>query len=265
MRELTPTEARLLLDPNETTGSTLVRTSLLHLAASGYLGVEARAKRSWLATGGNQVVRGASVAPLPAHLAVVLDALFPPGKPAAPLAPTEMAQRLQKAFGYDYGRYLTRHLRAPLVERGLLEVEEYRWMRVFTRTRHRHTAAGERLRGQVSAELRGADEVLALVERDPPRAAAAALKLGGLVLIAEGLRPHLPVLAGATRASPTAETFASFDVAEEEERRAAWLDSAELLSGVEWGVVLDAIDGMSDAFDAGGGDGGGDGGGGGGE
>jgi hypothetical protein len=260
MSELTPTEAQLLLDPHKVRPGSLVRTSLLHLAAAGYLRVEARSRRSWLGTGGNQIVRGAAVAPLPAHLAVVLDAVFPPGKPPKPLDPTSMAQRLQGAFGFDYGRYLTRHVRAPLVDRGLLEVEEYTRLRIFKLKRHRHTAAGERLRDGIAADMRVADEIAELVERDPPSAAAAALKLGGLVLIAEGLRPHLPALAEATDAGIAGGMLASLDV-EAEERRAAWLESADLLSGIEWGSVFDAIGGMADAFDAGGGDGGSDGGG----
>lgn len=267
--DLTPAEAMVLLEPNTVSGRSVVRTSLLHLAAAGYLRAEVHAKRSWLGTGGGtRLVRTEAAGPLPDHLAVVLNALFPPAKSEASISPTEMTYRLQRAFGYDYARYLAGHIRPLLLSKALLSVEEYRWMWIVPRRRYLHTDAGMRLRERIGTRLRGAEGLPELLQRDPRRAAAAAASLGGLVLIAESLRPHLGGLANAARSEPSLTLLATLD-ADEDERRNAWLEGADLFAEIDWGSILDAVEGVGDAFDAGGdsggGDGGGDGGGGGGE
>ncbi len=265
---LTPSEAQVLLDPGSVSARSVLRTSLMHLAAAGHLHARVQEKRSRFGSGvETRLVRGASPAAAPAQLAVVLDALFPPGKPNAGLAPAEATHRLQRAFGYDYSRYLARHIRPLLVSRGLLEVESYRWLGIFTRSRHRHTAAGARIRERIAADLRATDDIPRLLERDPARAAASAAKLGGLVLVAEGLRPHLGALAAAARRElpDTPGAIPLLAGEEEDDRRTAWLDAAELASSLDWGALMEAIDGVGEAFDGGdggGGDGGGDGGGG---
>ena len=264
--DLSPTEALVLLEPNTAPGQDAVRASLLHLAAAGYLRAEVRTKRSWLGTGGEtRLARGPATGHPPDHLAVVLDALFPPAKSEASIGSTEMTYRLQHAFGYDYARYLARHVRPLLVSKALLAGEEYRWMGIVPRRRFRHTDDGVRLREHVATRLSGAAEIPELLRRDPGRAAASAAGLGGLVLIAEGLRPHLGELASAARSEPDLSLVATLG-ADEEERRAGWLEWADLLAELDWGSILDAIDGVGDAFDAGGdagsADGGGDGGGG---
>jgi uncharacterized membrane protein YgcG len=261
--DLTPTEAQVLLEPNTTPGRSAVRTTLLHLAATGHLRPEVQPRRSWLDAGGKRVARGQSAVALPEHVAVVLEALFPAGSEQKPLAPTEMLGRLQKAFGYDYGRYLSGHIRPLLVRRGALEVEEYVQLLVIRRRRYRHTAHGARLRDQVEAKLRAAGDVLDAVYRDPPRAAALAAQMGGLILISAALRPHLHTLSQAADPSTSATPLiVELNAADEEERRNGWLDGVEMFSDVDWGSILDSIDGMGDAFDAGGDGGGGDGGGG---
>jgi hypothetical protein len=265
--DLTPAEALVLLEPNKVSGRSVVRTSLLHLAAAGYLRAEVQAKRSWLGTGGGtRLVRTDAAGPLPDHLAGVLNALFPPAKSEASLSPAEVTSRLQRAFGYDYARYLALHIRPLLLSKALLSVEEYRWMRIVPRRRYLHTDAGMRLRERIGTRLRGADGLPELLRSDPRRAAAAAAGLGGLVLIAEGLRPHLGELANAARSEPSITLIATLE-ADEDERRNAWLEGADLFAEVDWGAILDAVSGVGDAFDAGGdsagGDGGGDGGGGG--
>lgn len=258
---LTPTEAEVLRDPGSASGKSALRTALLHLAATGYLRAESRPGRSWSGTKGT-VRRGASTGVLPDHLAAVMDALFPPGKPDVPLAPTEIMRRLQGKFGYDYGGYLTRHVRPLLVSRGLVEEEEYRWLGLITRRRYRHTAAGAEVRGEIEAVLGRAAEVAALLPHNPARAAGLAASLGGIVLIADGLRPHIHALATAARSSVSSEMVPSLEL-EEEERDTAWLEAADLLTAVDWAAALDVVDSFGDATDGGadggdGGDGGGE-------
>lgn len=268
LEDLTPAEAQLLVEPNKTPAKNVLRTSLLHLAASGHLRSEVQRKRSWLDAGGARVARGPAATPPPEPLRVVLEAVFPPWKTDAPLTPNEMLHRLQQVFGHDYSRYVTEHLRPLLERRGLVEVEEYTWLRVFRRKRYRHTAAGARLRADIEARLGTAKELAAAVYLDPSRAVALAEGMGGLVLIAEGLRPHLKALGRAASAHPDGATglLVSHYAEDDEERRTGWLHAAEMMAELDWGIILDAIDSMGDAFDGGadggGGDGGGDGGGG---
>ncbi|HEX8362864.1 MAG TPA: hypothetical protein VF613_22260, partial [Longimicrobium sp.] len=248
------------LDPNAVSARRVVRTSVLHLGAAGHLRAQAPEKRSWFGGGaGARIVRGPAPARVAEHLAPVLEALFPPGKPPAALAPTEVMHRLQRAFGYDYGRYLARHIRPRLVSRGLLEVESYPWLGIFNRRRYRCTPAGARLSERIVADLQAAEEIPQLLQRAPRRAAAAAAALGGLVLIADDLRPHLGVLAEAARQHPPLPLGDE----EEDDRWGVRLEAADILTGLDWGVLLDSIDGVGDAFDGGdggGADGGGDGG-----
>jgi hypothetical protein len=223
---LTPSEAHVLLEPNTASAWSAVRTSLLHLAAAGYLRGEAQPKGRLGTGGGTLLLRGTADRRPADHLAVVLDALFPPGKPVAPLSSARMTSRLESAFGYDYGRYLARHLRPLLVTKGLLEVEAYRWLGIIPRRRYRHTEAGARLREAVALRLQRAGEVPELLRRDPRGAALSRLAL--IALLDD----------------------------DEEERRADWLDAADLLAEADWGAVLEVVDGLGDAFDGGGSDGG---------
>ncbi|HEX8391053.1 MAG TPA: GPP34 family phosphoprotein [Longimicrobium sp.] len=267
---LTPTEAQVLLEPNSIPPQKALRTALMHLAGAGHLRLLDGPPRPWWWGGSRKRVRRAARnSPLPGHLSAVMAALFPPSKPDEPLSPEEMTTRLQAAFGYSYGQFLSGHVLPELVSRGLLEVEEYRLLRLFPQRRYRHTAQGEAARAWVQGALQPARHLPELLRRDPAGAAAASARLGGLVLIADELRPHLADLAAAARGNPTMpEMITMLDGVAEDERRIAWLDAVEILGEVDWGGVLEAVDGVGSAFDsadAGGSDGGGDGDGGGGE
>lgn len=270
---LSPAEARVLLDPDRLPGREAVRTALMHLAALGHLRAESTTRRSWGVTSATIRLHGTGrgVGGLPAHLRVLLDALALPADGSAGPAPTEVVHRLQKAFGYDYGRYVDPQLRSPLVERGLLRAEETRVAGLFRRVRHHPTAEGERLRTELQGGVRAAAALPALLERDPASTASAAVALGGALLLADELRPHFAALGEAVRAHQPAMAEALLSplaLAEEDERRERWMETLTLLAEIDWGGVLDALDGVADAFDAGdggGADGGGGDGGGGGE
>lgn len=266
---LTPAEARVLLDPDKVPGREVVRTALMHLAALGHLRAEPVTRRSWGFTSTTPYLHGTGRDPaeLPPHLRVLLDALALPASDAG-LAPNEVVQRLQKAFQAGYGRYVADHLRRPLVKRGLLRAREEPVLRIFSRVRHHPTEQGERLRADLQERVRAAAALPALLERDPASAATAAVALGGALLLADELRPHLAVLGEAVRTHQPAlagALLSPLELAKEEARMERWVDTLGLLAEIDWGSVLDALDGVAGAFDAGdggGADGGGDGGGG---
>lgn len=257
-----PVHAHALLAP-DAPAHELVRTALLHLAALGFVRAQTEMRRGMFKTGSAvRLHRGDGREPLPAELAPVLEALYPPNKPPGSLGRTEVMHRLQQRFGYDYGRYRSRHVRPALVERGWLVEEASRTLWIVPRRRFLHTAEGARLKMGLEASLQPAAEAAARVPSDPRGALQVVAALGPLALVSEALRPHLPALADAARAEGAllpAEMLTTPD--EEEERRGAWLDALELLGQIDWAGMLEATDGFGD----GGADGGGDGGGGGGE
>ncbi|MEW5925990.1 MAG: hypothetical protein AB1941_00750 [Gemmatimonadota bacterium] len=115
---LIPVLAQALVDPGAAGARDVIRAALLHLVALGHLGVEVQEKKVLFTT--SRVVRlqrREGRAPCPPELTVILDALFPPDKPEKPLGATEVVYRLQQVFGYDYGRYLARHVHPELVGR----------------------------------------------------------------------------------------------------------------------------------------------------
>lgn len=258
-----PVYARALLTPGAPARE-LVRTALLHLAALGFVRAQTETRRGIFATGSAaRLHRGEGRGPLPAELAPVLEALYPPDKPSASLGRTELAHRLQQRFGYGYGRYRSRHVLPALVERGWLVEEAYRTLWIVPRRRFLRTAEGERLKKQLEARLQPAAEAAARASSGPRGALRVVAALGPLALVSEMLHPHLPALAGAARAEGALLPAGMLTTPEEEEeRRGAWLDALEIFGEIDWAGVLDALDGFGDAGADGGGDGG-DGGGGG--
>lgn len=254
-----PVHAHALLAP-DAPAHELMRMALLHLSALGSIAAATEPRRRF-GGGGIRFRRGDGRGPVPAELAPVLDALFPPDGPAASLSRTDLAHRLQVRFGYDYGKYRSKIVRPALVERGWMEEEAYRALGVIPRRRYRRTAQGERVRVEIEARLRPAADAAARVESDPRGALAVVAALGPLALMAEPLRPHLATLVQAAHADGAALPAELLTAAEEDERRTTWLDALGMLADVDWGGMLDAIDGFGDAGADGGGDGGGGGGG----
>jgi hypothetical protein len=262
--DLTPLDALVLLDPNKPVGARAVRLALRLLAARGVIRT-AEPRRGIERWTGTRLCVGIPSAALPSALAAVADALRRDAVDEVTLAPTECVARLQRAFRYDYAHYLRDHLRLPLVARGLLEVHEYRQLGIFTRRRYHYTDAGLRARARVERTTARLGEVPALLATAPRQAARVAAVAGALVLLEDALRPHHAALATALRdygASTDAGALED-DVAtllDDEERRLGWMDGIDALQTVDWGDVMNAVDGVADAFDAGGGDGGVDGG-----
>lgn len=252
-----PVHAHALMAP-DAPAHELMRMALLHLSALGFMGVEAEPRRGLFSGPAERFRRREGRGPLPAELGLVLDAIFPPAKPAASLSRTELAHRLQGRFGYDYGKYRSKIVRPALVERGWMAEEAYRTLGVIPRRRYRRTAEGERVAREIDARLRPAADAAARVSSDPRSALAVVAALGPLALLAEPLRPHLATLAQAARSDGAVLPAGLLEAAEEEERRTAWLDALEVLGEIDWAGILDALDGFGDAgADGGGGDGGG--------
>lgn len=260
-----PVHAHALLTP-DAPAHELLRTALLHLAALGFVQARTETTRGMFGTRSEaRLHRGDGRGPLPAELAPVLEALYPPNKPPAPLGRTELAHRLQQRFGYDYGRYRSRHVRPALVERGWLVEETSRTLWIIPRRRFPRTAEGERVAAELETRLQPAVEAAARAPSDPRGALRGMAAVGSLALVSEALRPHLPALAGAAAAEGAPFPAEMLATPEEEERRAAWLDTLEILGDIDWAGVLEVVDGFGDAGADGGGDGGDGGGGGGGE
>jgi hypothetical protein len=249
-----PAHVQLLLHPEAPAGNAL-RIALLHLSTMGYIGVESVQKRIlFVTTTSVRFGRRDGREPLPGELLVLLDVLFPPGKPPKPLASTEIIHRLQRQFGTDYGKYVAEHLRPELIERGWMREEEIRVLGVIPRRRHILTPEGEQVKVGLEERLRTATGVPRLLETDPRQALSAVAALGPLALLSDSLRSHLPALAEAARTeqgtiTPLVDPGADL---EEDERRLAWLDTLEMLSSMDWASVLDAMD----SFGGDGGDGG---------
>lgn len=262
--DLTPLDVLVLLDPNKPVGARAMRLALRLLAARGLIRTAPARRGLWRWTG-TQLSVGIPSGPLPSALAAVAAALRSDAVDTVTLAPSECVARLQRAFRHDYAHYLRDHLRLPLVARGLLEVQEYRQLGIFTRRRYRYTDAGLRARAGVERAISRLGELPALLATAPRQAARVAAAAGTLVLLEDALRPHHAALATALReygASADAGALQD-DVAtllDDEERRLGWMDGIDALQAVDWGDVMDAVDGVGDAFDAGGGDGGADGG-----
>ncbi len=256
--DLTPLDVLVLLDPNEPVGGRAVRLALRLLAARGLIRTAAPRRGLWRWTG-TQLRVGIPSAMLPSALAAVAAALRRDAVDEVTLAPSECVARLQRAFGHDYAHYLRDHLRLPLVARGLLEVQEYRQLGIFTRRRYRYTDAGVRVRARVERATSRLGELPALLATAPRQAARVAAAAGTLVLLEDALRPHHAALATALREYGASDDAGALqdDVAtllDEEERRLGWMDGIDALQSVDWGDVMDAVDGVGDAFDAGGGD-----------
>jgi hypothetical protein len=253
-----PVLAHALLTP-DAPAHELVRTALLHLAALGFVRAQTETRSGMFKTGSAvRLHRGDGRGPLPAELAPVLEALYPPDQPPRALERTELVHRLQQRFGYDYGRYRSRHVRPALVERGWLVEETSRTLWIVPRRRFLRTEEGARLKIELDTRLQPAAEAAARVPSDPHGALRVVAALGPLALVSEALRPHLPALAGTARAEGAplpAEMFTTPE--EEEERRTAWMDALGMLSEIDWAGVLEALDGFGDAGADGGGDGGG--------
>lgn len=266
---LSPLDVLVLRDPNAPVGPRAMRLALRLLAARGLITDASTAPARW--SGGQRRLRVAPTAgDLPPALAAVAGAIRGPAAPGeVVLATTELIRRLQRAFGVGYPRFLRDQLRLPLVARGLLVVETYKQLWVFTRRRYRFTEAGLHVRARVDRDVAALDGLPALLTNAPQRAARVAASLGALVLLDDALRPHHAALAAAMRehgASDVAGAAGAMELLEDEERRERWADGIDALGHVDWGDAFDTIDGVGDAFDAGdggdGGDGGGDGGGG---
>jgi hypothetical protein len=257
-RQIGPVHAQQLIQP-DVPGHELVRTALLHLAALDFLQGEAEQRRVlFVSSTAVRLVRRPGRGSLPAELAPVLEALFPPAKPAASLSRTEAVHRLQQRFGYDYGKYRAQHVRPALVERGWLVEEAYRTLGVIRRRRFVRTAEGERVKQEIETLLQSAADAAALITSAPRRAVELVAALGPLALISEPLRPHLPALARAARADAAAAGWMAWELADQEDRRAEWLESMGMLAEIDWTEILDALDGFGDGGADGGGDGGGE-------
>lgn len=255
-----PVHAHALLSP-DAPAHELMRIALLHLSALKFVGTELEPRRGVFSGPSVRFHRLRGYGHLPAELAPVLDALFPPARAAAPLSRTDLAQRLQVRFGYDYGKYRSKHVRPALVERGWVAEEAYRTLGLIPRRRLHRTAEGERMAEKIEACLRPAADAAARVAFDPRGALAVVAVLGPLALLVEPLRPHLATLAQAARSDGAALPAELFDAAEKDERRTAWLDALGMVGELDWASLVDAIDGFGDAGADGGGDGGGGGGG----
>ncbi len=261
---LTPSEARVLPDPNGYVGQDALLAGARFLLATGVLRAEPHEHKRWW---GSQrelclTVQGAS--PATPHLLALRDALVGATEKRSCLAPAEIAYHLQRTFGVGYSGYLTA-VRSDLQGRGLLHQTERRRLGI-TRRRWERTSLGESAFAALEGRLAEARTIPELLGHDPARAAAVAAGLGGLLLAFDELRPHYPELAEALRrhGDGSADT--------------AWVSAVDsggtaLGMATDFGLVdslsgaLDALDALGGAFDAGfdgggadggGGDGGGD-------
>lgn len=88
--------------------------------------------------------------------------------------------------------YLSEWVRAALVERGWVQAQRYRMLRLFPATRWVLTPAGVAAQGDLLWRVEyGNRELGQLVDDDPPRALAFAGLAGAAVLLMDDARPHL--------------------------------------------------------------------------
>lgn len=245
---ISPAHAQLVLRPDAPARDAL-RIALLHLITLDHLRAENVRKRGLLGeTRSVRLGRGAGREPLPEELAVVLDALFPPGQPPKLLSQTEFVYRVQRRFGADYEKYTALHLRPSLMERGWMREEVNRVLGLIPRRSYPLTPQGERMKTHLEELLQSVNQVPDLLETDPRLALQAVAALGPLVLLSDSVRPHLAALAEAAHAEPGVRVRFADPLAdlEEQERYLAWLDGLEVLTIIDWAGVLDAVDGLGD-------------------
>lgn len=173
------------------------------LLATGAVRAEAREEKKWWGTDRRLCLsvpdRDAPSGRLPdaPHLLALRDALAAAAQKGPCLAPAEVVQHLQKTFGVGYGGFLNA-VRADLETRGFLHRVERRTLG-FTRRPWERTDTGETALAALEGRLAEARTIPELLGRDPARAAAVAVGLGGLLLAFDELRPHYPELAEALR------------------------------------------------------------------
>ena len=171
-----------------------------------------------------------------------------------------LARAVKSQFG-TVGRYVPRAVLPSLVERGLYEPKEGRFLFFFPRTTYEPTPAGEARRAELEGLLaRGRESFGGWIDDDPAAAAAYVGSAGAAVLLAPELFPQLRRLHREVDSSLTTTSYSTtgFDVSDS--------DFSEALDAVPFDTsAFDCLDTAFDAIDScvdagGGGDGGSDGG-----
>jgi len=261
---LTPAEALVLLDPMQEEGTPAVKVTFLGLMAEGVLRQEVVTGRVLGDRAGIRLARQPGSAP--PHVAAVLEAV----RASSSGRINDIAARLGKATR-RFATFVPELVRPRLVQRGLLaetrRQEQRRMLLLFRRTvtvsSFHPTETGRREQDRIRAAIDQGPEILAALDRDPPRAAAMALALGPLLVLIPALMPMLGQLAGAMEMVRNpgggADGGAGGDGSSGGAADGGWAEGLSALDGALDGALAEAGgDGDSDSGgDSGGSDGGG--------
>jgi hypothetical protein len=253
---LTPAEALVLLDPMGDQGIQAAKVTFLGLMAEGVLRQQTIENRFMGSHQGVRVAREPAAAP--PHVAAVLEAV----RYSKSGRVSDIAARLSKTTN-RFASFVPDLVRPRLVQRGLLaetrRQEQRRTLLLFRRTvtvsTFHPTEAGKREQARIRDAIDQGPEIRALLDSDPPRAAAMALALGPLLLLIPALMPVLGQLSGAMAAQQSSigmsDSGGTWD--------SGWEDGLSEFDGAIDGALSDAAsDSSSDSDgDSGGSDGGG--------
>lgn len=283
--QLSVAEALVLQDPNKEQGRAALKLTMMELLARGILTLRHEESKGRLGrTRKTEYVEiGADAAkrvPHYPHVRVVLDTIRSASMTGSGTTMQRLVVQARKVFGSDLSRFRSHYVMPALVQRGLLEAYEQKVLFVFSKSRYRHTPAGESVLQQLQARLAQARGIPSMLDTNPAEVVALVAGLGSTLLLADELRPHFARISQTLRSQPTGDgdVYTTSTLFEDDQDRDTSEPTGQLdmnLGAADWGDfdvdAFDTLDSSLDGFDSsfdssadGGGDGGdgGDGGGG---
>lgn len=192
-RLLTPTEAALLLAPTGATAKNCIQAALLSLLDAGRIAVEQCSNALKQPALLLIPPTAATAVPLPAHLAVVEQALLNYGK-GNRLASSQVLHALQKRFGQGFGRYVHHEVAPSLMSRALLSRSDTKWLGLFPRIQYQRSHLGDDLAAPLGRLMAAVERLPSLVSRDPHQAIRLARSAGVLLVLSPKARRQIPKL-----------------------------------------------------------------------
>lgn len=187
---LSPAEALVLMEPNTAKPRDALKVSLMALLARRKLQILEDQRKGFF--GGTTKIVQLTAPRAPGSEAPHEASLLGIVRSAQPVLMTDFITAAKRSYGGDQFRDFTGKLIAPaLISRGLLKEVTEPFLLFFKRKRLALTPSGDVQRRRLEDLLDQARDIPRFLDSDPKKAAAMAVALGGLILLAPELQPHL--------------------------------------------------------------------------